>query len=146
MTAPPDKKVSVADLARAMRSYYEGTEFDQPLASLAGHLATLTTSRAAPVPLEHHQRQLGADDRPLPHVRLVYRAVAWLQEERRALVGRTRCAVHQPCRSPPAWLRCRPSSLGHMAKLEKRTLFWAVRYCQPGEAQAHVHDQGDQRL
>jgi dipeptidase len=40
VTAKPDKKVSVADLADVHRSYYEGTQFDQTVSIAAGPFGT----------------------------------------------------------------------------------------------------------
>ena len=40
VTAPPDAKLTVADVAKAMRSYYEGSPFDQTVTKAAGPWGT----------------------------------------------------------------------------------------------------------
>ena len=160
VTARADKKLTVADVARAMRSFYEGTKYDGTAGLAAGpwgnpdHVSTGSKSGAVKGNWERTIGLWRTSDSYIVQSRSWLTdgkgGVLWCASSQStassamphsALPPRNRCpqtfsrrwgahaapyTVYVPFATG---MRTLPSmTLGHPAKLDKTTLFWAVRY------------------
>lgn len=126
----PDKKVSVADVAHAMRSYYEGTQFDQTVTHAAGPWGTpdhVYGGSAGGKVKGNWERTIGlyrtSDS-------FIVQSRAWLPASVGGVLWWGPHAAPYTAYVPlAAGMGALPDcTLGHPAALSKPTLFWAVRY------------------
>ena len=140
--AKPDKKLSVADVAKAMRSYYEGTEYSQ-----AGESSGLNVAGGPWRTPDHVSggnsttfRNLGEQDYAGNWERTIglYRTSdSYITQSRSSLPdGNGAVLWYAPYAAPysifspfAAGMKSLPhATLGTHMKLDKKTLFWAFRY------------------
>ena len=140
--AKPDKKLSVADVAKAMRSYYEGTEYSQ-----AGESSGLNVAGGPWRTPDHVSggnsttfRSLGEQDYAGNWERTIgmYRTSdSYITQSRGSLPdGNGAVLWYAPYAAPysifspfAAGMKSLPhATLGTHMKLDKKTLFWAFRY------------------
>jgi len=129
VSAPPDSKVTVGDMARAMRSYYEGSRYDQTVTKAAGpwgapdHVASGSAGQVK----GNWERTIG----------LFRTSDSYIVQSRHWLPDATGGVLWWGAHSAPytayvplsAGMSTLPDcTLGHPAALDKATLFWAVRY------------------
>ena len=128
--AKPDAKVSVADLAAAMRSYYEGTAYDQTRGLAAGPFGTpdhVSGGSATGNVTGNWERTIGLYRTSDSHIAQSRRALP------DALGGVLWWGPHAAPYTLYLPLACGmaalpESTLGFQAVLDKRSLFWGVRY------------------
>jgi len=128
--AKPDAKVSVADLAAAMRSYYEGTAYDQTRGLAAGPFGTpdhVSGGSATGNVTGNWERTIGLYRTSDSHIAQSRR---WLPD---AMGGVLWWGPHAAPYTLYLPLACGmgalpESTLGFQAVLDKRSLFWGVRY------------------
>jgi len=126
----PDKKVSVADVAAAMRSYYEGTQFDQTVGLAAGPWGTpdhVAGGSAGGKVAGNWERTIGLFRTSDSYVA---QSRSWLPSATGGVLWwgphAAPYTVYVPFAAGMASLP--PCTLGHPAKLDRATLFWAVRF------------------
>lgn len=132
VTAPPDKKVSVEDIARAMRYYYEGTAYDQTVGLAGGPFGD--PDHALGGPGSHSTIKKGNWERTIGLWRTsdsyIVQSRSWLPAAKGGVLWWGAHAapytVYVPLTGGMAALP--RVTLGHQAVLDKGTLFWAIRY------------------
>jgi len=131
VTAKPDKKVSVADLADVHRSYYEGTQFDQTVSIAAGPFGTPDHVASGPASgsnvTGNWERTIGlwrTSDTTIVQSR------SWLPNAVGGVLWYGPHAAPYTLFVPFAcgMTSLPASTLGFQAKLDKGSLYWGVRY------------------
>ena len=130
VTAKPDKKLAVADLAKAMRSYYEGTQFDQTNTSAAGPWGTpdhVAGGSKGGTVKGNWERTIGLYRTSDSYI---VQSRSWLSNGAGGIIWYGPHAAPYTSYVPLAagMFKLPPVTLGHPATLEKKSLFWAVRY------------------
>jgi len=130
VSVPPDAKVSVADLAAAMRSYYEGTPFDQTVTAAAGPWGTpdhVAGGSAGGKVKGNWERTIGLYRTSDSYI---VQSRGWLPRGTGGLLWFGAHAAPYTAYVPLAlgMAELPAVTLGHPALLHKRTLFWAIRY------------------
>jgi dipeptidase len=130
VSAKPDAKVAVADIAAAMRSYYEGTPYDGTAGLAAGAWGApdhVVGGSATGKVKGNWERTIG----------LFRTSDSYIVQSRGWLPGAAGGLLWFGAHAAPYTLyvpfaigmaSLPPSTLGHPAKLDKGTLFWATRY------------------
>jgi dipeptidase len=143
-TAPPTTKVSVADVAAAMRSYYEGTQFDQTVGLAAGPWGTpdhVAGGSAGGKVKGNWERTIG-----------LYRTSdSYIAQSSPSMSQTGGVLWWGPHAAPytvyvpflPAAHGLPDATLGHPAALNKSTLFWGVRYLANVAQLKRNHMMGD---
>lgn len=129
-TATPDKKVSVADLAAAMRSYYEGTAFDQTVGLASGAWGTpdhVAGGSAGGKVKGNWERTIGLYRTSDSYI---VQSRSWLPDATGGVLWWGPHAAPYTVYVPfLSGARALPdATLGHPAMLNKSSLFWGVRY------------------
>ena len=129
-TAKPDRKVSVADVAAAMRSYYEGTPFDQTVGLAAGPWGTpdhVAGGSASGKVKGNWERTIGLYRTSDSYI---VQSRSWLPDASGGILWWGPHSAPYTVYVPfAAGMPALPNAtLGHPAALQKATLFWAVRY------------------
>lgn len=131
VTVKPDRPVTVADLAAAMRSYYEGTPFDQTQGLAAGPWGTpdhVASSPGAESSVSGNwERTIGLFRTSDSHI---VQSRRWLPNAVGGVLWWGPHAAPYTVYVPfSAGMDALPDcTLGHHSALEKASLFWAVRY------------------
>ena len=141
--AAPDMKVSVADVANAMRSYYEGTEYSQAGESSGLNLAGgpfrapdhVSGGNSTPfVNIDGKTDSTGNWERTIGLYRTsdsyITQARGWLPDANGAVLWYAPYAAPYSVFTPfAAGMKSLPhATLGNHMRLDKKTLFWAFRY------------------
>jgi len=130
VTAPPDKKVAVADFAAVMRSYYEGTEFDQTVGLAAGPWGTpdhVAGTSAGGKVAGNWERTIGLFRTSDSHI---VQSRGWLPDEVGGVLWWGPHAAPYTVYVPlAAGMKSLPDcTLGTPAVMERTSLFWGIRY------------------
>ena len=130
VTAPVDKKVTVADVAKAMRSYYEGSDYDQTVTHAAGPWGTpdhVAGGSSDGKVKGNWERTIGlyrtSDSYIVQSGGTTANAVGGV-----IWFGAHAAPYTAYVPLPSGMLGLPDATLGHPAALHKPTLFWAVRY------------------
>jgi len=141
-TAKPDKKLSVADVANAMRSYYEGTEYSQAgessgLNAAGGPWRTpdhVSGGNSTPFVNLDEQDNAGNWERTIGLYRTsdsyITQSRRWLPDANGAVLWYAPYAAPYSIFTPFAagMISLPYATLGTHMRLDKKTLFWAFRY------------------
>lgn len=128
-TLRPDAKVGIPEMAAVMRSYYEGTPYDQTMGLAAGPWGTPDHAMAggSAAVRGNWERTIGLFRTSDSHV---VQARAHGPDALRGILWWGAHAAPTTVYVPfPSGMRWLPHlTLGHYEQLDKRTLFWACRY------------------
>jgi len=130
VSAKPDHKLSVADVAAAMRSYYEGTAYDQTVGLAAGPFGTpdhVSGGSAGGKVVGNWERTIGLYRTSDSHI---VQSRHWLPSAVGGVLWWGPHAAPYTVYVPfAAGMTALPdSTLGIYSTLDKSTLFWGVRY------------------
>lgn len=128
-TAKPDEKVTVAAIAAVMRSYYEGTEFDQTLGPAAGPWGSPDHAYGGSADGKvkgNWERTIGLWRTSDSHI---VQSRSWLPDAIGGVLWWGPHAAPYTVYVPfiAGLSEISPATLGHPEAMDKRTLFWAVR-------------------
>jgi len=130
VSAPPDQKVDVASIAAAMRSYYEGSEFDQTVGLAAGPWGTpdhAAGGSAGGKVKGNWERTIGLFRTSDSYI---VQSRSWLPDSVGGVLWWGAHAAPYTLYVPFAagMERLPACTLGTPAALDRSTLFWGVRY------------------
>lgn len=140
--AEPDRKLSVVDIANAMRSYYEGTGFSQAGETSGLNLAGgpfrtpdhVAGGNSTPFVHEDEARNTGNWERTIGLYRTsdtyITQSRGWLPDANGGVIWFAPYAAPYSIFVPfAAGMKSLPhATIGNHMRLDKKTLFWAFRY------------------
>mmetsp|Transcript_36582 Transcript_36582/g.74537 ORF Transcript_36582/g.74537 Transcript_36582/m.74537 type:complete len:519 (+) Transcript_36582:2-1558(+) len=140
--AKPDKKLSVTDVANAMRSYYEGTDFSQAGETSGINLAGgpfrtpdhVAGGNSTPFEILNEDGDTGNWERTIGLYRTsdsyITQSRGWLEDAHGGIIWFGPYAAPYSVFVPfAAGMKSLPhATLGNHMRLDKKTLFWAFRY------------------